>query len=128
MTTVVPETRRGSDYAGLSREIRAASLLDRRRGNYAVRMLVTGLALVGTWAAFAWVGDSWYQTIVAVVLGIIFTQLGFLGHDAAHQQIAKKRLGNDIIGITTGDLLTGLSIGWWIDKHNRHHSNPNKED
>jgi fatty acid desaturase len=51
-----------------------------------------------------------------------------LGHDAAHQQIAKKRLGNDIIGIACGDLLTGLSIGWWIDKHNRHHSNPNKED
>jgi fatty acid desaturase len=32
------------------------------------------------------------------------------------------------MGLIAGNLLTGLSIGWWIDKHNRHHANPNKED
>ena len=26
-----------------------------------------------------------------------------------------------------GDLLVGLSYGWWVDKHTRHHANPNKE-
>src|SRR6478672_8476516 len=26
-----------------------------------------------------------------------------------------------------GTLLIGLSYGWWIGKHNRHHANPNKE-
>jgi len=103
-------------------------LLDRRRGNYAVRITVVGMAFAGCWAAFALIGNSWYQTIVAAVLGIVFTQIGFLGHDGAHQQIAKKRFGNDLVGLISGDLLTGLSIGWWIDKHNKHHSNPNKED
>jgi fatty acid desaturase len=120
--------RRGSSYAGLSRAVRSAQLLERRRGRYAVRMTITGLALAGTWAAFVIIGDSWYQTIVAVVLGIVFTQIAFLGHDGGHQQIAAKRTGNDAVGLIAGDLLTGLSIGWWLDKHNRHHANPNKED
>jgi fatty acid desaturase len=26
-----------------------------------------------------------------------------------------------------GNLLVGLSFGWWIDKHNRHHAHPNTE-
>jgi fatty acid desaturase len=125
--TSVLDARRGSDYAELSREIRAAKLLDRRRGHYTARILTTGFVFVASWFAFAWIGDSWYQTIVAAVLGLVFTQLGFLGHDGAHQQIAAKRSGNDLIGLVAGNLMTGLSIGWWIDKHNRHHANPNKE-
>jgi fatty acid desaturase len=127
MTTLTPDVQRGSDYAGLSRQIRTAQLLDRRRWNYTLRIALTGAVFVGLWYAFALIGNSWYQTIVAALLGLVFTQIGFLGHDGGHQQIAAKRLGNDTIGMIAGDLLTGLSIGWWIDKHNRHHANPNKE-
>jgi fatty acid desaturase len=62
-----------------------------------------------------------------VVLGIVTTQIAFLGHDATHQQIAASRRINRLIGLIAGNLLTGLSIGWWSEKHNRHHANPNKE-
>ena len=27
-----------------------------------------------------------------------------------------------------GNLLLGMSYGWWNDKHNRHHANPNHTD
>jgi fatty acid desaturase len=27
-----------------------------------------------------------------------------------------------------GNLLVGMSYSWWMDKHNRHHSNPNQMD
>ncbi len=127
MTTTLEPTR-GSAYAGLSREIKAAGLLERRRWNYTTRIVLTLLAYAGTWTALVLVGDSWYQTIVAVGMGIAFTQVGFLGHDGGHQQIAAKRKRNDFISLMAGNLLTGLSIGWWIDKHNKHHANPNKED
>jgi fatty acid desaturase len=126
MTTTLDPTR-GSAFAALSREIRAAGLLERRRLHYTVRIALTGLAYAGTWAALVVVGDSWYSTIVAAVLGIAFTQVAFLGHDGGHQQIAAKRKGNDLVGLIAGNLMTGLSIGWWVGKHNKHHSNPNKE-
>jgi fatty acid desaturase len=118
---------RGSDFAGLCRQIREAKLLDRRPGNYAARILITlGLVAAG-WTAFVWVGDSWYQTIVAAIMGILFTQLAFLGHDGGHQQVFRSKRANDTIGIVAGDLLVGLSYGWWVDKHNRHHAKPNFE-
>jgi fatty acid desaturase len=126
MTTML-DPARGSAYAGLSREIKAAGLLDRRRLHYAARISLTLLTYIGTWVALVLVGDSWYTTIVAAVMGIAFTQVAFLGHDGGHQQIAAKRGSNDLIGLLAGNLLTGLSIGWWVGKHNKHHSNPNKE-
>jgi fatty acid desaturase len=118
---------RGSDFAGLCRQIREANLLDRRRGNYAARILITLALFAAGWAAFVWVGDSWYQTIVAAVLGVLFTQVAFLGHDGGHQQVFRSKRANDMIGLLAGDLLVGLSYGWWVDKHNRHHAKPNFE-
>jgi len=35
---------------------------------------------------------------------------------------------HDIIGLIGGNLLVGMSYSWWMDKHNRHHSNPNQMD
>ncbi len=78
---------RGSDYAVLSRQIRAAGLLARRPGAYAVHSGVTLAFYLATCAAVVWVGDSWYQMIVAAVLGVAFTQVAFLAHDGGHQQI-----------------------------------------
>jgi fatty acid desaturase len=126
MTAVAP-TRRGSDFAALSRQIRDAGLLKRRRINYSLRIAATLGAYAATWAAFVVIGDSWYQTIVAVVLGLVFTQVAFLGHDGGHQQVGRTKRWNDILGIVTGDLLVGLCYGWWVDEHNQHHSHPNHE-
>ncbi|MFN2518811.1 MAG: fatty acid desaturase [Jatrophihabitantaceae bacterium] len=126
--TVAAVLNRGSDFSGLCRQVRDAKLLERRRGNYAARILITLALFAAGWWAFVAVGDSWYQTIVAAVLGILFTQVAFLGHDGGHQQVFRAKRKNDAIGIVAGDLLVGLSYGWWVDKHNRHHSHPNHED
>ncbi len=120
-------TQRGSDFAGLRRQIREANLLERRRALYALRLTLTGLAFAAAWVIFFLVGDSWYQTAVAVLMGIVFTQVAFLGHDGGHQQMYSTRRANDTVGIVAGDLLVGLSYGWWLDKHNKHHSHPNHE-
>ncbi len=125
MTSVAPP--RGSDFSVLSRQIRAAGLLERRRVNYAVRIIATLGAFAATWWAFVLVGDSWYQTIVAVVMGLAFTQVAFLGHDGGHQQVARTKRMNDTLGMITGDLLVGLCYGWWVDEHSQHHANPNHE-
>jgi fatty acid desaturase len=119
---------RGTDYARLSRQIRQAGLMDRRLGSYAWRTGITVTLLAAGWAAFALVGNSWWQLAVAVFLAIMFTQVGFLGHDAGHRQVCGSRRASYILGILLGNLGIGLSYGWWVGKHNRHHANPNTED
>jgi len=122
-----PATRRGSEYAELSRQVRRAGLLDRRPWYYARKITVTTVLFAAGWAAFALVGDSWWQLAVAVFLAVMFTQVGFLGHDAGHRQILGSRKASYIIGILHGNLGIGLSYGWWVGKHNRHHAHPNQQ-
>ncbi|MEH1099561.1 fatty acid desaturase family protein [Micromonospora sp. CPCC 205561] len=126
-TNLGARSDRGSEYADLSRLVRAAGLLDRRPGRYAVRgaLLLAGLAAVGT--VFVRLGPSWWQMATAVAAAVLLAQLAFLGHDAGHRQIFRSRRPNDVVGVLCGNLLTGISYGWWVDKHNRHHAHPNTE-
>lgn len=117
----------GSDYARLSRAVRQAGLMDRRTGNYAWRIAITVFLLIAGWVVFVLVGNSWWQLALAVFLAVMFTQVGFLGHDAGHRQICASRRLSYILGIALGNLGIGLSFGWWVAKHNRHHANPNTE-
>ncbi|MCM0678874.1 acyl-CoA desaturase [Micromonospora phytophila] len=125
---VDPPVRRGSDYAQLSRRISEAGLLERRPGWYAVRIALTLGFFVAGWVAVALVGNSWVQLLVAVVLAVATTQVAFLGHDAGHRQMFRRRGASEAVGLLAGNLSVGISYGWWVDKHNRHHANPNHED
>jgi fatty acid desaturase len=121
------DLRRGSEYAMLSRQVREAGLLDRRMGYYAWKIGLTAVALVAGWTAFALLGDSWWQLGVAVFLAVVFGQIGFLGHDAGHRQVFSSRRASYLLGVMCGNLGVGLSYGWWVGKHNRHHAHPNTE-
>lgn len=101
--------------------------MERRRGYYAVKISLTFLAFACGCAAFALLGDSWWQLITAVFFAGVFTQLAFLGHDAGHKQIFRTRWANDAVGYTHSGLV-GMSYGWWVGKHTRHHANPNHEE
>ena len=119
-------TGRGSDYAALSRLIRQDGLLNRRPGYYATKICIMAVLYIAGWAAVAALGASWYQLLAAVYLAAVFGQLAFVGHEAGHRQIFRSRRGNDVAGLLLGNLLIGLSFGWWTGKHNRHHAHPNQ--
>jgi fatty acid desaturase len=118
---------RGSDYAQLANQIKQARLLRRRPGYYTAKIAVTAGLFAAGWTGFALLGRSWYQLLIAAFLAIAFTQIAFLGHDAGHRQIFATRKANDLLGFVHGNLLVGLSFGWWIDKHARHHAHPNTD-
>jgi len=120
--------RRGSEYAELSRQVKQAGLMERRSAYYAWKITVTIGMLAAGWTAFAVVGDSWWQLGVAAFLAAVFAQIGFLGHDAGHRQVFSTRRASYVAGVLLGDLGIGLSYGWWVDKHNRHHAHPNQQD
>jgi len=122
-----PPEARGSEYAQLSRQIKQAGLLERRPAYYICKIAVTVGLLAAGWTAFILVGNSWWQLAVAAFLAVMFTQMGFLGHDAGHRQIFGSRRANYVLGVLHGNLGIGLSYGWWVNKHNKHHAHPNTE-
>ena len=128
LASVSSAPRRGSEYAELSRQVKEAGLLERRPGYYAWKIAVTIGLLAAGWTAFVVVGNSWWQLAVAAFLAVIFTQIGFLGHDAGHRQVFGTRRASYVAGVLLGNLGIGLSYGWWTGKHNRHHAHPNTED
>ena len=116
------------DFAALSRHVRAGGLLKHRRAYYAVKIGTALCALVALAILAVILGDSWWNLGVAAGLSFVLTQLGFIGHDAGHRQICRRRRNNDAIGVVVANLLTGFSFGWWLAKHNRHHANTNRPE
>ena len=113
-------------FRALALQVRATGLLDRRPGYYRVKITLTIAAFFAGWALFVIVGNSWAALAVAPLLGMMFTQLGFLGHDAGHNQVFGSRRRNRLLGLAVGNALIGLSFGWWVPKHNAHHAHPNE--
>lgn len=115
-------------YTDLAASVRGSGLLDRRYGFYWTQIGVAILAFVAIWVGFFWLGDSWWQLALAVALGIVVTQFGFLGHDAAHRQMFRSAAWNTWTARVLAGAFAGLSYSWWRAKHNKHHQSPNRED
>ncbi|HLK01207.1 MAG TPA: acyl-CoA desaturase, partial [Streptosporangiaceae bacterium] len=101
-------------------------LLDRKPGYYRVKITLTIVAFFAGWALLVIAGNSWAAIADAPLVGMMFTQLGFIGHDAGHNQVLGTRRRNRVLGLAVGNVLTGLSFGWWVPKHNAHHAHPNE--
>jgi fatty acid desaturase len=126
LVTDAAQARSVSDYGQLLALVQRAGLLHRSVTAYVRRFLALGGAALAGLGAFVWLGDSWWQLVVAAYAGGLLAQLGFLGHDAGHQQIFSSRRSNDRLGLVLSNLGVGLSYNWWVDKHNRHHRHPNE--
>jgi fatty acid desaturase len=116
------------DFAVLAAQVRDAGLLRRRTGYYRLKIVVTLAVFAAGWAAVLVVGNSWATLAVAAFLGVMFTQLGFVGHDAGHRQVFRSRRANRWLGLAVANASIGLSFGWWVAKHNAHHAHPNQVD
>ncbi|HSV41469.1 MAG TPA: acyl-CoA desaturase [Nocardioidaceae bacterium] len=114
-----------SDYGDLLREIRRRGLLRPRPAYYAslgsLNLVALGLVVTGMVA----VSDSWWVILLAPAFAVVSAQIAFFSHDAAHRQIVRGARGVACLCLIHGNLLNGLSFGWWVDKHNAHHAHPN---
>ncbi|OLT47032.1 delta fatty acid desaturase [Saccharomonospora sp. CUA-673] len=131
MTSSTAETsdvRRGSDFAVLSKRIAAAGLFARRPGYYTVRVGILAALYGGGLAAFVALGDTWWQLLLAAFFAVVFAQVALVAHDVAHRQVFRTRRASTAVGLVVGNLAIGLSYGWWMDKHTRHHAHPNHEE
>src|SRR6266536_4340953 len=121
-------TTTGSDFAVLSRRISGEGLMQRRPAYYLARLSVVTLMFLGGWTAFFLIGSSWWQLVTAAFLAVTFTQVALVAHDLAHRQVFRTKRPGEFAGRLAGNLGIGMSYGWWMDKHTRHHNNPNHDD
>ena len=116
------------DYAALKHRIQEAGLMDKRPAYYVLSITTNLVVLTLCLVALFTVGVVWGQALAAVGLAIVSGQLGFQLHDSGHRQMFASARKNAAVGLVTADLLLGMSYGWWVQKHNRHHGNPNDVD
>ncbi|WP_432827224.1 fatty acid desaturase family protein [Dactylosporangium sp. CA-092794] len=128
ITTTPPRAPAGSDFAVLARRINREGLMERRPAYYLARLSTVTLMLLGGWTAFVLIGSSWWQLVTAGFLAVTFAQVALVAHDLAHRQVFRTRRPSEVAGLLAGNLGIGMSYGWWMDKHTRHHNNPNHDD
>jgi fatty acid desaturase len=112
-------------YPDVVAAVRGAGLMDRRLGSYVIHFAVNILGLLAVVAAMVVWHDTWWLIPWAAVLAVVSVQIGFLGHDIAHRQVSRRAKTAAVLGLLHANLLSGLSYGWWVAKHNAHHAHPN---
>lgn len=127
MTAVARQSRQ-MDYIELKDRITGAGLLERQVSYHSIKIILTAAMYLGGIALIAVLHNPWWLALDAVFLAFAFTQMAFLAHSAGHKQILPSGRWNDAFCITFMNLFLGGSAGWWIDKHNAHHGNPNHVD
>ncbi len=118
--------RATSSYTELAQLVRDSGLMSRRYAYYWGLICAGAVSLAALGLATAWLGNSWFQLIIAGLVGCVLSQFGFLGHDAAHRQIFKSAAWNEWTARVVSGAVLGLSYGWWRGKHNSHHAAPNQ--
>jgi fatty acid desaturase len=116
------------EYTILKRRIQDAGLLEKRPAYYALSITTNMVLLTFCLVVLFTVGSVWGQALAAVGLAVVSGQLGFQLHDSGHRQMFASGWKNAFVGLVTADVLLGMSYGWWVQKHNRHHGNPNDVD
>ena len=126
-TTASPATPafRPGGYAELASEIRRLGLLRPRPGFYAVLLAGDLVALAALTTGMVLLRETWWTVLLAPLFAVVSTQIAFFGHDAGHRQITRQARLSRLLGLFAGNLLNGMSYGWWLDKHNAHHAHPN---
>ncbi len=121
-----PRVAAAGTYHELSAEVKAAGLLERTPGFYISLLAGLTTALAGLVTAFVLLGHSWWQLLVAGLLGVVLTQFAFVSHEASHRQVLLTGPANDRLGRVLANGVVGISHQWWMTKHTRHHANPNR--
>jgi len=112
-------------YTQVSQVVRELGLLRRTPWFYTAVGAAIAVGFGGAITGFIVLGDSWLQLLMAAAFGILFTQVAFLAHEAAHRQILSSGPANDRLARVLGGIV-GMSYSWWDSKHSRHHANPNR--
>jgi len=125
------QLKTASLYSELLATVKEEGLLQKNPAFYVKTFIGISLLSVAAWAAVIWlslsVAGPWELLALPLVIahGALTAQYAFIGHELAHNQVFKSHKVNTAIGLVVANLFAGLSYGFWLAKHNRHHGKPN---
>ncbi|KAF6153269.1 hypothetical protein GIB67_000058 [Kingdonia uniflora] len=109
------------DYRRLISEFTKAGLFDKKGHGVFITMCSIVVMLVVSVCGVLLCDDVWVHLCCGGLMGFIWIQSGWLGHDSGHYQIMSSRGYNRFAQVLTGNCLSGISIAWWKWNHNAHH-------
>ncbi len=139
--TGVEETSKGSNgekqhtlYSEILRRVKEQGLLEKKPSFYLIRTAIISLISLILWSGVIIFGinfsNSWLNVLsiapALALLGVMAAQYGFIAHEAAHKQVFEANKINILFGTFLANLFAGMSYGFWLNKHNRHHAKPNQ--
>ena len=130
MTSIQAPTQ----FAEIMHRVRNAGLLEKKPSFYIIRLIAISIISAGLWVLGGYISTLVDQSTIFILLaflvvgllGIVSAQYGFIAHEAAHRQIFRSNKANDWFGLVLANLFAGLSYGFWLRKHNKHHQRPNQ--
>lgn len=121
-----------SYYTEIMHRVKEAGLLQKKPSFYVMRLIYISIISAALWVAtyfIAQTNNPWMFATAFIVLalqGVMAAQYGFIAHETAHRQVFKDNHVNDNVGRILANGFAGLSYGFWMNKHNRHHNKPNQ--
>ena len=123
-----------TNFAQVLNLVREAGYLKKKPSFYIIRLVVISVIASALWTGagfLAWAAthNGWWMILafaLVALLGVMSAQYGFIAHEAAHRQISRNNKLNDWTGLILANLFAGLSYGFWLKKHNKHHQRPNQ--
>ncbi|KAJ1800274.1 hypothetical protein LPJ59_001215 [Coemansia sp. RSA 2399] len=117
------------DYRKLEAHLRAAGFYQCRYSDYAYEAArYAALFAVAVGLILAGPHSAWTFLAAGVSTAMLWQQLAFFAHDLGHNELTGRRKFDMVLGICVGNLLGGLSVGWWKKNHNTHHIVTNDPD
>ncbi|KAL2511328.1 Delta(8)-fatty-acid desaturase 2 [Abeliophyllum distichum] len=109
------------DYRRLVSEFSKAGMFEKKGHGVIYSLCLVALLLFTCVYGVLCCNGFWVHMLSGGLLGFLWMQVAYLGHDSGHYQIMTTRGFNKVAQILTGNCLTGISIAWWKWTHNAHH-------
>eukprot|EP00897_Mesotaenium_endlicherianum_P008768 jgi/Mesen1/791/ME000110S_11058 len=110
-----------ADYRKLLRELHDEGLFKTDMRFYYTILFTLASLFACVVAGVVFTSSTAVHMGCAVLLGLVWNQCSFIGHDAGHNGITKSRKIDSYIGLLAGNIMTGIGIAWWKSTHNVHH-------
>lgn len=109
------------DYRKLVYEFTKMGLFEKKGHGVSISLTLIAMLLALTVYGVVFCQGLLLHTLCGGLMGFLWIQSGWLGHDSGHYQIMLTPNTNRFVQILSGNCLAGISIGWWKRNHNAHH-------